>query len=194
VNSIEINHNACIVSDGNGNSFGGHSLVISKRVHVDDFVVNNSCPSFEISQSILYHCFILIESKTESRPLIAKILDDQVVFAIADLSFTVIGDRKLPSGQRIIAFALQKSIDPDEIEPRSLLDLLKRRKIIEYSARLLSYEFSEYESIESTPISHSLLDGVNRLEILSYDNMTSGLQSRLPKWKAQLRSKQVVIR
>lgn len=194
VNSIEINHNACIVSDGNGNSFGGYSVVTSKRVHVDETVVNNSRVSFEIQKAILYHCFILIESNTESRPLIAKFLNDQVVFAIADLSFTVCGDRKLPTGQRIIAFALQKRIDPEEIEPRSLLDLLKRRKIIEYSARLLSYEFSEYESIESTPSPHSLPAGVNRLEILSYDNMTRGLQSRLPKWKAQLRSKQVIIR
>lgn len=194
VNSIKINHNASVVSDDNGNSFGGHSVVISKRVHVDEIVINDSRSSFEVSKAILYHCLFLIESKTESSKLIAKILDDQVVFAIADLSFTVGGYQKLPTFQRIIAFALQKGIDPDEIEPRSLLNLLKRRKIVEHSARLLSYEFSEYESIESTPGPHSLPDGLNRLEILSYDNMTSGLQSRLPKWKAQLRSKQVDIR
>jgi len=194
VSSIGINYNAGIVSDGNGNSFGGYSIVISKRVHVDEIVLNNVRSSFEISKAILYHCFILIESETELRPLIAKCLNDQVVFAIADLSFTVCGNRKLPAGQRIIAFALQKMIDIDAIEPMSLLNLLKRRKIVEDSARLLGYEFSEYESIESTPSPHILPDLVNRLEILSYDNMTRGLQSRLPKWKAQLRSKQVCIR
>jgi hypothetical protein len=194
VQSVDIDDNGCVITDCDGNHCSGHSVVMSKRVHLDKMVVNGSCNSFTISKAILYHCFILIESETESCPFIWKVLDDQIVFAMADLSFTVCGNRKLPKGQRIVAFALQKGVHTKEVEPRLLLDLLKRRKIVDFSSKVLSHEFSAYETLESIPDSHSLPYDANRLEILSYDNMTRGLQSRAPDWEGRLRSKHEAMR
>lgn len=182
---VDADRGAVYVASG---CFTSKSVFISKRALIDEIEIKGNKLSFERIESRLLHCFLLVKGRSLSKPTIYKFLNHPTIFAAADLTFTVSSKQKLLFGEKVIAVAMHRWIQEEDIVPDSLLEELKSRNIVELEAKLLHCELSEHRSSEMRLDAECIGFDGTAFEVFSYDNMTSGLQRRLPIWKTKLGS------